>query len=180
MSDTDNLAAQVLPEINAFQQSQRTLLIASTNADHQPNASYAPFAMANDGFYILVSDIAKHGQNLKQQQTLSVMMIEDEDKARSIYARMRLTYEVDVVLIERDNPDFIVGTDALIDRFGAIAKNLRDLSDFNLYHLHPKQGRFVKGFGKAFEITGTALTNIHWLQGNGEGKGHGERLPAPK
>ncbi len=170
MDKNERLTSRLLPEMDEFKHSQQTLLVASINAENQPNVSYAPYALADGGFYILISDIAKHGQNLKHHRAISVMMIEDEQEAKSIYARKRLTFDVEATLIERDHPDFIVGTDALVARFGEIAENLRSLSDFNLYQLRPHKGLFVKGFGKAFEITGEDLTSIHWLQGNAHKK----------
>lgn len=170
------LKERLLPEIEEFKQSRQTLLLASTDAEHNPNVSYAPFALANGGFYILISDLAKHGKNLKQKQGLSVMLVQDETEAKSIFARKRLTFEVQAEPISRDNDEFAKGRAALIERFGEMAENLSGLSDFNMYKLTPSRGLFVKGFGQAFQLTGSELTDVNWM--TGEGKGHGHRISA--
>jgi len=168
------LRERLLPEIEAFKQSSQTLMLASTNAEHQPNVSYAPFALTNDGFYILISDIAKHGQNLKQQPGLSVMLIQDEQQAKSIFARKRLTFDVQATPIPREDTEFAAGRAALVERFGEMAESLASLLDFNMYKLTPSRGLFVKGFGQAFQLSGTGLTEVNWMTGNG---GHGHVRP---
>ncbi|MFI3245442.1 MAG: pyridoxamine 5'-phosphate oxidase family protein [Ferrimonas sp.] len=169
MQPTINLSDRLLPEIDAFKQNQQTLLLASTDKTHKSNVSYAPYAIENNHFYILISDIAKHGKNIKHNKQLSVMIIEDEHHTNNIYARKRLTFDVKAELVSRTSAEFIIGCDALISRFGDIAIHLRDLADFNLYRLRPYQGLFVKGFGQAFTITGSDLTTVEWAQGDGKG-----------
>ena len=106
------LKQRLLPEIELFKQSCQTLLLASLDAEHKPNVSYTPFALANGGFYILISDLAKHGRNLKQQTELSVMLLQDESEAKSVFARKRLTFDVHAVPISRDDLEFMTGRSA--------------------------------------------------------------------
>ncbi|QIZ76221.1 pyridoxamine 5'-phosphate oxidase family protein [Ferrimonas lipolytica] len=171
-SKTERLQSRLLPEIDAFKQECQTLMLASKSNDHQTNVSYAPFALANGGFYILVSDLAKHGQNLKQCAELSVMMIQDETKAKSVFARKRLTFNVQAQAIGRADKEFAVGKAALVDRFGEMALKLSSLEDFHMYKLAPYRGLFVKGFGQAFELNGADLTDISWMTGEGHGHKH--------
>jgi putative heme iron utilization protein len=37
-------------------------------------------------------------------------------------------------------------------RFGEIIVMLRQLEDFQLFHLSPQGGRFIMGFGAAYEV----------------------------
>ena len=60
----------------------------------------------------------------------------------------------------------------MIERFGEMAENLSALADFNMYRLIPSRGLFVKGFGQAFELTGSELTEVNWMRGEGKGHGH--------
>ena len=46
------------------------------------------------------------------------------------------------------------------DSFGQIMKTLRMLSDFQLLRLKPISGRFIKGFGSAFEISGREMDQL--------------------
>ncbi|MDL3985808.1 heme utilization protein HutZ [Shewanella xiamenensis] len=156
------LRDKLLPEIEVFKLQRKTLQLATVDTDGQPNASYAPFALADDGFYILVSDLARHGHNLKQSTKVSVMLVEDEAEAKSVFARKRLTFDAMAQAVARDTPSFSKGVSLLSKRFGDMSDNLAALTDFNLYKLAPHQGLYVKGFGQAFTLTGSELLDVNW------------------
>lgn len=161
-SKEKRLAEKLLPEINEFKQQRKTLQLATIDKDGTPNASYAPYALAEAGFYILVSDLARHGMNLKQTSKVSVMLVEDESECRTCFARKRVTFDTQATHITRDNSEFALGVTALQQRFGDMIDNLSSLKDFNLYRLSPEKGLYVKGFGQAFAISGTELMDITW------------------
>ena len=166
------LSHKLLPEIEAFKQSQHCLMLATVDSHHQPNVSYTPYALADGSFYIMVSDLAKHGQNLKVNPKLSVMMVEDEQQTQAIYGRKRLTFEVSARRIDRAQSEFMTGVQALVARFGEMPEQLSQLADFNLYQLTPQHGLFVKGFAQAFEVSGADLTAVTWATGDNNGQGH--------
>lgn len=147
------------PEIQAFRDQCQTLQLATLN-NGIPHVSYAPFAHTEQGYYILVSDIAQHGQNLKTAKSVSIMMIEDEASAKTIYARRRLSFDTTATLIDKTSATGQQALAALTARFGEIIANLSQLGDFNLYQLTPEQGRYVKGFGKASNVSGNDLLSI--------------------
>ena len=154
---------RISPEIQEFKQQCKTLQMATLTSG-MPHVSYAPFTYNKDGFYILVSDIAQHGQNLKLSKNVSIMLIEDESNSKQLYARRRLTFDTTAKLIEKSSS---VGQQAIADlslRFGDIIDNLANLKDFNLYQLTPEKGRFVKGFGKAFDLSGADMIDIVHLK----------------
>lgn len=154
------------PEIQAFRDQCQTLQLATLN-NGIPHVSYAPFAHTEQGYYILVSDIAQHGQNLKTAKSVSIMMIEDEASAKVIYARRRLSFDTTATLIDKTSATGQQALVALTERFGEIIDNLSQLGDFNLYQLTPEQGRYVKGFGKAFNVSGDDLLSlIHLNEGH--------------
>ncbi|MCL1126764.1 heme utilization protein HutZ [Shewanella surugensis] len=161
---------KLLPEIEEFKQQCKTLQLATQDNDHLPNASYAPFALADDGFYILVSELARHGVNLKSMPAVSAMMVEDEAQAKTIFARRRLTFDTKAQLIEKDTPCFTKAVSALSERFGEMIDNLAGLKDFNLFKLTPHKGLYVKGFGQAFNLTGAELLSLEWKQDGHHGK----------
>lgn len=156
------LREKLLPEIEAFKQQRKTLQLATIDASGQPNASYAPFALADDGFYILVSDLARHGHNLKASANVSVMLLEDETEAKTVFARKRLTFDVIAEAVPRGSTAFAKGVAVLSARFGEMSDNLAALTDFNLYKLAPQKGLYVKGFGQAFSLTGAELLDVDW------------------
>lgn len=156
------LREKLLPEIERFKTERSTLQLATQDAAGVPNASYAPFALADDGFYILVSELARHGTNLKESPSVSVMLLEDESEAKTVFARKRLTFDAVAELVARDSELFTKGVAALSERFGEMIDNLSQLKDFNLFKLSPQQGLYVKGFGQAFSLTGNELLDVNW------------------
>ena len=132
-------------EIQLFRQQQKTLVLASQSENKEPLASYAPFIEDDQGrFFLLLSGLAAHSANLyyhqEQQNTLSVLLIEDEQAARNIFARKRLTYSCTVSIWSREHPQWQEKIVALKDKFGKTIEVLAGLGDFNLYCLTPQQG----------------------------------------
>ncbi len=165
--DQNRLQERLLPEVRALRDSRKTLVMATLDQDANPNVSYAPFALQEDGYYVLVSEIARHGQNLQQCKRISIMLIEDEGETRQIYARQRLTFDAQANEVPRDSLDWQRGIDALRTRQGDIIDNLSQLGDFHLFRLIPDKGLYVKGFGKAFTVSGDDLIDfVHLTEGH--------------
>lgn len=163
----ERLQNRLEPEIHEFRDSRKTLQLATISPEGIPNATYAPFAFDNKAYYILVSDIAAHGRNLKLNKQVSILMVEDESDTKQMYARKRLTFDTHAQLIEKHTDAWQRGVSALESRFGEIVENLSQLGDFNLYQLIPDTGRYVKGFGQAFEISGDDLLDfVHLTEGH--------------
>ncbi|MGF1716636.1 heme utilization protein HutZ [Photobacterium chitinilyticum] len=160
----ERLQKRLGPEIKEFRESCLTLQLATVDAEGKPNVSYAPFALLEDGYYVLISQIAKHARNLLENQQVSLMMIEDEGGAKEIYARKRLTFEANVAVVERDSARWFNAVTELKVRFGEIVGGLSGLEDFTLFCLEPTHGLFVKGFGQAFQVSGDDLVDFIHLQ----------------
>jgi hypothetical protein len=145
-------------EILDFLNTRKTLHIASLDGDDHPYASYAPFALGDECLYVLLSDIAIHGENLKRNAKAAVLMVEDESESETIFARIRVNYQVEAEHIPHDDSEpFNEGINRLFNRHGERILNLSKLSDFNLFKLIPLGGRYVKGFGQAYTIMGHSL-----------------------
>ncbi len=156
----ERIQNRIRPELVEFREKQQTLQLATMTSEGLPHVSYAPFVYLPDGYYIFVSDLAKHGENLKNNAHVSIMMIEDEQAAKSIYARKRLGFDTHAHLVERGTPKWLEVIQALEQRFGDIVTDLSQLGDFHMYRLVPEKGRFVKGFGKAFDVSGSDMLDI--------------------
>lgn len=127
-----------------------TLTLATTNEGGEPHCSYAPFVRPeNDGFYVLISALAQHTANLKQQRRASVLIIEDEQSAEDIFARRRLSLDCSAKFIDRTTPQWAVVVDELKHRHGETVELLRELPDFSLVCLVPDAGTLVTGFAQA-------------------------------
>ena len=167
----ERLQNRLGPEIQEFRDARNTLQLGTVDKDGKPHTSYAPFAFSEQGYYILVSDLATHGQNLKMSKAVSIMMIEDESEARSIFARRRLSFDTNAELIERESEQWKQGIDVMQTRLGEMIDNLSQLGDFRLYRLNPVNGRYVKGFGQAFDVTGEDMLSIVHLN-----EGHVQKM----
>ncbi|MEL0630136.1 heme utilization protein HutZ [Psychromonas aquatilis] len=166
----ERLQNRLGPEIQAFRDKRLTLQLATIDEQGKPHASYTPFAFDQDGYYILISYIAKHGQNLKENKQISIMMLEDESEAKNLHARKRLTFDSVATELDKTSVEGVAGIEALISRFGEMAVNLSRLNDFYLYRLVPSNGRYVKGFGQAYNVSGNDLVDfLHLDQGHDSG-----------
>lgn len=148
------------PEIKDFRNSRQTLQLATVSKSGLPNVSYTPFVLLDDGYYILISQIATHATNLLENPVLSIMMIEDENSVKMVHARKRLSYDANASVVPRDSEKWQQAITALHTRFGEIIKTLSSLQDFKLFQLKPISGLYVKGFGKAFQVSCDDLINI--------------------
>ncbi|WP_174525200.1 pyridoxamine 5'-phosphate oxidase family protein, partial [Chryseobacterium cucumeris] len=100
---TEKKAKPVAPKVKELIESTKSVILATVDAEGNPNSSYAPFVQVENTFYILVSFMAKHTKNLSEGRKTSVMFIEDESATKQIYARERLTLEASTSQIERDS-----------------------------------------------------------------------------
>ncbi|MFC3914359.1 heme utilization protein HutZ [Pseudaeromonas sharmana] len=167
------LQQRLEPEIQAFRDHCQTLMLATVDVDGMPNVSYAPFALGEQGYYVLISDIARHARNLKQVPKVSLMLIDDEASSRQIYARQRLSFDAEVRIVSRDSAEWQHATAALQARHGEIVSNLTKMEDFTLFCLQPQMGLYVKGFGQAYRVNPHDLIDVlHLDQGHKPISGH--------
>lgn len=161
------LQNRLAPEIEEFKQKCQTLLLATVDKYGTPNVSYAPFVINNGEYQVLISTIARHARNLQAVPKVSLMLLEDESQSRQIFARRRLTFDATARLIDRQQPEWQASISALKARHGELVDELSQMEDFKLFSFKPIQGRFVKGFGKAFEVSPDDLVNVvHLEQGH--------------
>lgn len=147
------LSAEIIEFIN----SRKSLQLSTITQDGSPYASYAPFALGDQCLYVLISEIALHAINLQHNPQASILIIQDEDSAEELFARVRVNYSVNAELIAVDSEQWHEGITVLTNRHGERISNLSQLADFKLFKLKPTGGRFVKGFGRAYTLAGGTL-----------------------
>lgn len=139
----------------------QSLMLSTVTAEGQPQASYTPFVMMGDRtFYIFVSGLSSHTQNLQTNPKAGILLIEDEAQTQQIFARQRLMYDCAVTLVDRHDPQWANYADQFKRRFGNLIDMLRQLPDFQIFQLTPQGGRFVVGFGAAYEVDPTDLKRL--------------------
>ncbi|HAS6199133.1 TPA: heme utilization protein HutZ [Vibrio vulnificus] len=160
----ERLQGRLEPEIKEFRQERQTLQLATVDTDGRPNVSYAPFVQNQEGYFVLISKIARHARNLLENPQVSLMMIEDEEGAKQLFARKRLTFDAVASVIERDTQLWHQVITQMEERFGEIVSGLSQLEDFVLFNLKAERGLFVKGFGQAYQVSGDDLVDFVHLQ----------------
>lgn len=160
----ERLQGRLGPEIKEFRQERRTLQLATVDEEGCPNVSYAPFVQNQEGYFVLISDIARHARNLKANPQVSLMMIEDEESSKQLYARKRLTFDAQASVVERETELWTQVIGQMQERFGEIIDGLSQLQDFSLFNLKAENGLFVKGFGQAYQVSGDDLVDFVHLQ----------------
>ena len=148
----------------ALKNNAQTISLSTLSEQGKPNASYAPFLMDDDGnLYIFVSGLASHTQDLLTTPSVSVLLMQDEQDTRQIFARQRASYQCDVEVVSNNEADYTIMLDKFEARFGNVVALLRGLPDFILFRLRPYKGQFVMGFGKAYRLTGKGLLDLEHI-----------------
>lgn len=152
MNDTKNLSekAKSLQELLV---SQQTLLLSTASGSSVPDLSAAPFVRDQAGcFYIFISELATHTDNLQKNPLASVMFVRPESESNNLFARERAVFNCKTREIKRHEPLYTTQLKAFQDKFGGIASLLDSLTDFHLFALCPETGRYIVGFGQAYTI----------------------------
>ncbi len=148
-------------EYEKFPTELTSIMMSTVNKEGIPDASYAPFVLDDDkNIYIYVSGLATHTQNIHNHPFVSVLFIEDEVKTKQIFARRRLNFNCTANLVERETEQWQQTVDKFQIRFGELISTLRSLPDFRIFQLTPKNGRFVIGFGAAYNISSDNINQL--------------------
>ena len=161
---------EALAAYQSFPEQFQSIVLSTVSEDDAPNASYAPFVMDEErNIYIYISALSAHTRNLQANGRASVLFIEDEVKTEQIFARRRLTYDCITVRLKRETEDWNQVFERFQARFGELIQVFRGLSDFQIYQLKPQAGRFVIGFGAAYDISVNDLNALVHVKGGGHG-----------
>ncbi len=148
-------------EFRQLLEQTRTVALATIGDGGAPSISYAPYVRNEAGhYYIYVSRLSRHTSELLASPVASILLIEDESATKQLFARKRISYLCDVEEVVRDNSEYQDMLDQFADRFGGVIEVLSSLSDFVLFRLVPRSGRFVLGFGQAFDLVGDRLERL--------------------
>lgn len=151
-----------------FKTSVKTLSLSTLTEAGHPNISYAPFIEDDNGcFYLFLSQLASHTQDLlnpsNNNPVAGILLMEDEQVSRQLFARQRITYQCEISIIQSDDTTYTDILDNFESSFGSIIPLLRNLPDFILFKLSPTEGRYVQGFGKAYQLVGESLTELEHI-----------------
>ncbi len=155
----------------AFFESRSTLILSTFDSKGTLETSVAPFVTEGEYLYVFISELALHTQNilewitaketaisnpvlLKSPGLVSCLLVADEVETEQLFARERLTMQLELAEIGRASSEFKLIMTRFESKFGEVIPLLKSLSDFHLIQLTPITGGYVKGFGKAFTFKG--------------------------
>jgi hypothetical protein len=110
--------------------------------------------------YLFLSDLAGHTRNLRSCPSLGLLLIEGEDSGANAFARRRISLQCEARIVERDDVLFAAVLAEFHRRFGQVMALLESLPDFHLFRLVLRRGRYIRGFGQAYELSGDGLTQL--------------------
>ena len=157
-----NLSSDHLAQLyQNFSAQFKSVILATVNAAAEPQASYAPCVIDEErNIYVFVSGLSAHTQNLTATGKASALFVEDEAKTPQMFARKRLSYRCTASLLERESDHWSAITQQFESRFGNIIEVMTGLPDFRIFQLRPQSGRFVVGFGAAYDVDPSDLSKL--------------------
>jgi putative heme iron utilization protein len=144
--------------------SLKSVQLATINKQAEAEISYTPFVLHDSHYYIFISELATHTENIMLNQKLSILFIEDERSSQNIFKRKRMSLKCTSKEISRDSDRWHQTMQAFQTRQGNTVKLLQTLPDFHLFELSPSQGTFIQGFGQAFSLSGERLQTIKAIE----------------
>jgi putative heme iron utilization protein len=155
------------------EQSEQTLarLIRETRVaalgtlhDGEPNLAMVAYSFAEDfsAFYLHVSKLGKHTTDMENDPRVSLLITERDDRRPDPQTLARVSIRGIAEMLPRTDPGYAQLKKNYLERFPE-AEQLFSLGDFNLWKIMPKGGRFVAGFGRAFNLVPEALRKVSTL-----------------
>lgn len=144
----------------------RTTRIATLGTLHDgaPNIAMVAVAHAEDfsAFYVHVSKLGKHTRDMETDPRVSLLITETDDLRADPQTLARLSLNGTADPLPKTDPGYDLVRHTYLTRFPE-AEKLFSLGDFSLWRISPKGGRFVAGFGQAFNIVPEALREVSKL-----------------
>lgn len=141
----------------------RSTRIAALGTLHEgtPNLAMVAYAFAEDfsAFYIHVSKLGKHTTDMENDPRVSILITEKDDHRPDPQTLARVSIQGTAEILPRTDPGYAQVKNIYLARFPE-AEQLFRLGDFNLWKITPKGGRFVAGFGRAFNLVPDILKRV--------------------
>ena len=134
------------------------IAVLGTLHEGEPNLAMVAYTFAEDfsTFYIHVSKLGKHTTDMETDPRLSLLITETDDHRPDPQTLARVSIRGIAEVLPRSDPGYAQVKKIYLERFPE-AEQFFSLSDFNLWRIMPKGGRFVAGFGRAFNLVPEAL-----------------------
>jgi hypothetical protein len=104
-------------------------------------------------FYLHVSRLAWHTQDMLQDARVSLSISETDDGRADPFTFMRVSIRGEASLLQQENPSLKA---QWLERFPEQAINF-ELADFSFWKIAPRDARFVAGFGRIHNLSAADL-----------------------
>jgi len=157
---------QVLEAIRDLVATHRVLGLAVL-VDGDPEASLLPYAVRADygAVYVQASGLARHSKGLQPGARVGVLIHENEAADADPLQTKRMTVQATVAVLDRESEAFAAAREVFVGRLPGAEMTL-NLGDFNLYELTLGRGRYIAGFGQAYNIGPDTFREIAELKAN--------------
>jgi putative heme iron utilization protein len=143
---------------------QKTILLTARGESDQPEMGVTPFIRHGDALFIYPSRLSAHVRAVLARGQGQFLLIEDEQAAQNIWARVRLKFDADIDEIARQDALFAPLCDAFAAAHGPTMGVIRDFTDFHMLRLRPRSGVLVTGFARAYRVEGADFTITEHLK----------------
>ena len=132
--------------------------------DDEPNLAMVAYAVADDfsAFYIHVSKLGKHTTDMERDPHVTLLIIEKDDDRADPQTLARVSIRGMAEILSRTRSEYAEIRNIYLERFPE-AERLFSFGDFNIWKITPKGGRYVAGFGRAFNLVPEALIKVSKL-----------------
>lgn len=158
-----------------FLSSRQSLVLSTQAHSGELESSVVPFVLLESGeFAIFVSELAQHTQNLLQlieqpdsssPGLIAGLLLADEQDSEQLFARERLSLQLQVSRVEIQQSEHAQILERLQMQFGEVVPVLAGLPDFHCFKLKVVSGRYVQGFGAAYEFSDCPCHNLQGIKG---------------
>lgn len=157
---------QVLEAIRDLVATHRVLGLAVL-VDGDPEASLLPYAVRADygAVYVQASGLARHSKGLQPGARVGVLIHENEAADADPLQTKRMTVQATVAVLDRESEAFAAAREVFVGRLPGAEMTL-NLGDFNLYELTLGRGRYIAGFGQAYNIGPDTFREIAEMKAN--------------
>ncbi len=152
MNDTSEIGQ----EYRTLRDAIDTAMLSTLGDDGLPEASYAPLVWHDAAAFLFLSELASHTRNLRRNPALGLLLLDPATPANP-FARRRIALQGRAQSIERGAPSFASILELFRQRHGKVMDLIEPLPDFQLFRIEPERGRYIRGFGQAYDLTGPEL-----------------------
>ncbi len=124
-----------------------------------PMVSMTLYMPAQDfsAFYVHVSRLAWHTQDMLHDERVAVSISETDDRRADPFTLMRVSIRGEAKNIPNETGDFSRLKTFWLARFPEQAINFQ-LADFSFWKITPRDARFVAGFGRIHNLSAAELS----------------------